>query len=118
MTGSDPGGMPSREELLRADSAAVADDDLDEEAVGTFAVRAITILDYVRAVTGDKPSYSGEDHWNAGVGILGGCEICFATIASYNAYPARSGFWRCGDCIGDDGYPTVEEFAATPPPGA
>jgi hypothetical protein len=80
--------------------------------------RAITILDYVRAVTGDKPSYTGEDHWNAGVGILGGCEICLATIASYNAYPARSGFWRCGDCIGDDGYPTAGEFAATPPADA
>ena len=95
MTGSDPG---------------------DEASTGQG--RAITILDYVRAVTGDKPSYTGEDHQNAGVGILGGCEICFATIASYNAYPARSGFWRCGDCIGDDGYPTVEEFAATPPADA
>jgi hypothetical protein len=76
-----------------------------------------TILDYVRFVTG-KDSPDGEDHWSAGVAILGGCEICFATIASYNAYPARSGFWRCADCIGDGGYATVEEFISAPPPPA
>ena len=83
-----------------------------------MSARPITILDYVRAVTGEKPSYTGEDHYQAGVGILGGCEICHATIASYNAYPARSGFWRCADCIGDDGYATVADFAATPPADA
>jgi len=79
---------------------------------GTGPVMPVTILDYVCFITGkDEPA--GEDHWNANVGILGGCQICFATIASYNAYPARSGFWRCGGCIGDDGYATVEEFAAS-----
>ena len=91
MTGSDAGGLPAR---------------------------SITILDYVRAVTGDKSSYTGEDHYKAGVGILGGCEICFATIASYNAYPARSGFWRCADCIGEAGYATVADFTETPPADA
>jgi hypothetical protein len=91
VTGSDTGGLPAR---------------------------PITILDYVRAVTGGKPACTGQDHYQARVGILGGCEICHATIASYNAYPARSGFWRCAGCIGDDGYATVADFTATPPADA
>jgi hypothetical protein len=75
-------------------------------------VPPITIFDYVCAVTGDKPVYTDEDHWNAGVGILGLCEICCMLIVSLNAYPARSGCCRCADCIGDDGFATVEQFAA------
>lgn len=78
----------------------------------------ITILDHVRAVIGDKREYTGEDHLRAGVLMLGGCECCFATIASYNAYPARTGFWRCADCIGDSGYATVEEFTFSSPSDA
>lgn len=75
-------------------------------------VTPVTILDYVRSVTGkDRPS--GVDHYRAGVDILGGCEICHATIASYNAYPCRSGWWRCADCIADLGYATVGEFTAS-----
>jgi hypothetical protein len=71
----------------------------------------ITILDYVRSRLGDRETYSEDDHWHCGVAILGGCEICHATIASYNAYPSRSGYWRCADCIGDTGYSTAGEFA-------
>jgi hypothetical protein len=85
VTGSDSGGLPAR---------------------------PITIFDYVRAVTGDKPVYTGEDHWNAGVAVLGRCEICYRLIFSPTAYPARSGFCRCADCIGDGGYATVGEFGA------
>jgi hypothetical protein len=72
----------------------------------------ITIFDYVRAVTGDKPVYTGQDHQNAGVAVFGHCEICLALIFSVNAYPARSGCCRCADCIGGDGFATVEEFGA------
>jgi hypothetical protein len=72
----------------------------------------ITILDYVRSRIGDRETYSDDDHGRCGVAILGGCENCCATIASYNAYPSRSGHWRCADCIRDDGYLTVEEFTA------
>lgn len=83
----------------------------DEDSAGL--VMPVSILDYVRAVTGKDGDLTGEDHWNAGVAILGGCEICYATIASYNAYPARSGSWRCAHCIGDNGYATVAEFTAS-----
>ena len=72
----------------------------------------ITILDYVRSRLGDRETYSEEDHWQCGVAILGGCGNCYATIASYNAYPSRSGYWRCADCIGSTGYASTEEFAS------
>jgi hypothetical protein len=70
----------------------------------------ISILDYVKSVAGDKPQYTADDFYRNGVELLGGCERCGATIAAYNAYPATSGFWRCADCIGDDGYETVTAF--------
>ena len=73
---------------------------------------AITILDYVKSVVGDKDLYTAEDCLASGVDILGGCQGCHATIACYNAYPSTSGYWRCADCIGNDGYATVADFTA------
>ena len=70
----------------------------------------ITILDYVKSVVGDKPLYTAEDCLASGVDILGGCQVCAATIACYNAYPSTSGYWRCADCIGDTGFATVADF--------
>lgn len=70
----------------------------------------ITILDYVKSVVGEKDQYTADDFYSNGVDLLGGCERCHATIAAYNAYPATSGYWRCADCIGDDGYATVTAF--------
>jgi len=70
----------------------------------------ITILDYVKSVTGDKNFYTAEDCLAAGVDILGGCQHCQATIAIYNAYPSIFGYWRCGDCIGETGFATVADF--------
>ncbi|MGH3177766.1 MAG: hypothetical protein ACRDPF_28305 [Streptosporangiaceae bacterium] len=72
----------------------------------------ITILDYVRTVVGDKDTYSAEDFSRNGVGMTGGCQLCAATIACYNAYPSTSGYWRCADCIGHDGFATVADFKA------
>lgn len=73
----------------------------------------ITIIDYVKSVVGDKPAYHGGDFAGNGVAMTGGCEICYATLAAYNAYPSKSGYWRCADHIGDTGYATVAEFTAT-----
>ena len=72
----------------------------------------ITILDYVKTVVGDKDTYSAEDFFRNGVGMTGGCQLCAATIACYNAYPSTSGYWRCADCIGPDGFTTVADFKA------
>ena len=70
----------------------------------------VSILDYVKSIVGDKPDYPAGDFSRCGVDMLGGCERCHATVAAYNAYPATSGYWRCADCIGDDGYETVAAF--------
>ena len=72
----------------------------------------ITILDYVKSVVGDKDFYTAEDCLASGVDILGGCQGCHATIAVYNAYPSTTGYWRCADCIGQDGFATVADFTA------
>ena len=72
----------------------------------------ITILDYVKSVVGDKDLYTAEDCLTSGVDIMGGCQGCHATIGCYNAYPSISGYWRCADCIGDDGFSTVADFTA------
>ncbi len=71
---------------------------------------AITILDYVRTRVGHKDSYPAEDFYSNGVDMLGGCEICGATIGPWNAYPSTSGYWRCSDCIDDQGYDTTADF--------
>ena len=73
----------------------------------------ITILDYVKSVVGDKDLYTAEDCLASGVDILGGCQGCHATIAAYNAYPSTTGYWRCADCIGEDGFATVADFTAS-----
>jgi hypothetical protein len=70
----------------------------------------ISILDYVKSKTGDKETYTAEDFSSNGVTMLGGCETCGVTIAAYNAYPSKSGYWRCADCIGDHGFTTLTEF--------
>ena len=75
----------------------------------------ITILDFVKAEVGDKDTYTAEDFARNGVDMLGGCQGCGATLGAYNAYPSRTGYWRCASCIGDSGYATVEEFASAPP---
>ena len=41
--------------------------------------------------------------------MFGGCSVCGASITAYNACPSRRQYWCCEDCIGDDGYATVEE---------
>lgn len=56
-----------------------------------------------------REASTGADYAAAGVAILGGCECCGAGLAAYNAYPARTGWWRCGSCIADLGWQTVEE---------
>ncbi len=71
---------------------------------------AITILDYVRSVVGDKDFYTAEDCLASGVDIMGGCQGCHAVIGCYNAYPSTSGYWRCANCIGNDGFATVIDF--------
>lgn len=75
-----------------------------------LATYRITIQDLATYRLG-RNAITGGDFERAGLPIMGGCEICHATIAAYNACPSTSGYLRCAaDCIGDDGYESV--FAA------
>lgn len=76
-------------------------------------MKPITILDVAQA-RGAKPepdgTLTGAEFERVGLAILGGCQVCGASVAAYNAYPSCTGFWRCEDCVGDTGFDTVEEF--------
>jgi hypothetical protein len=56
-----------------------------------------------------KKEITMEDCWDQGIDMIGGCEICQATIAVYNAFPSHSGHWRCKYCIEDTGWTNMKE---------
>lgn len=69
----------------------------------------VTILQLAEFILG-RPAENGEDFAQAELPMLGGCEVCHATIAAYNACPSRTGYLRCAEgCIGELGYSSVEE---------
>jgi hypothetical protein len=75
---------------------------------------AITILD-VATAQGAQPDAAGgismAEFDRLGLPFFGGCEVCAASIAAYNACPSRTGYLRCAKgCIGDQGFATVDEF--------
>lgn len=76
--------------------------------------QAITILDVALARGAKKDpgtdSIPQDEFRRVGVAMIGGCQVCQATIAAYNAHPSKSGFWKCQDCIVDTGFATVAEF--------
>ena len=72
----------------------------------------LSILDILKAKNPElknKEQITADDCWKEGVDLIGGCEICGATIAIYNAYLSHSGYWRCGDCIGDTGWDNIKQ---------
>jgi hypothetical protein len=73
----------------------------------------ITILQLAEH-RGAKPNangaFSADEIERVGLPFMGGCEVCGATIAAYNACPSKTGYLRClNDCIGDNGYETCEQ---------
>jgi hypothetical protein len=74
---------------------------------------AITILDVAiaRGVKEVDGRISGEEFDRVGLPLLGGC-MCGTTVGCYNAFPTRTGYLGCEDCVGGQGFETVEEFEA------
>ena len=72
----------------------------------------ITILDVAKArgVKEENGAISGSEFFRVGLQFMGGCARCQASLAAFNAYPSKSGYWKCDECIGDDGFATVDEF--------
>ena len=69
---------------------------------------AVTVLELAEHRLGHRAEHGGHFE-QAGLPIMGGCQVCEATIAAYNACPSTTGFLRCGDCIGPFGWETVEQ---------
>lgn len=85
------------------------EDEDSEEDLPEF----ITILDLAK-FRGVKEGADGSISMGAiedvGLPLMGGCSICGACIAAYNACPSYSGYLKCSrGCIGCDGFDTVEE---------
>lgn len=55
---------------------------------------------------------NGGEFVRVGLDIMGGCQVCGATLAAYNGYPSKSGFWRCKDCLYDEGWTDVAQVNA------
>jgi hypothetical protein len=84
----------------------------EPEPVAPAEFEPITIMVAAEHMLG-REARNGADYEQAGLPMMGGCEHCGASIAAYNAYPSTSGYLRCADCIGDDGYPTADAFVTT-----
>lgn len=54
--------------------------------------------------------YNAQHFYEVGLDILGGCSVCGAVLGAYNGYPSKSGYWKCKQCLGDDGYLSESEF--------
>lgn len=57
-------------------------------------------------------SLNGGDFARAGLCIVGGCATCGASLAAYNGYPSKTGYWLCRDCLCGQGWETVEQANA------
>ena len=47
-----------------------------------------------------------------GLPIISGCGPCGESLGPFDAYPSKLGSIRCKDCIGQNGFETVEEANA------
>lgn len=78
--------------------------------------KAITVLELAihRGAKADaEGGMSFAEIERVGLPGIGGCEVCEATIAAYNASPCRTGYLRCTNtCVGGQGFETVEEANA------
>lgn len=60
----------------------------------------------------DGGGYSGAAFQAVGIPMMGGCLNCHETLAAYNAYPTKTGYWMCAmDAeMSGQAFETVEEF--------
>ena len=79
-------------------------------------MKAVTILDVAlaRGVTENADGGMTMGQFDAvDLPMLGGCHVCEACIAAYNACPTTTGYLACsGGCVGDTGFPSVKAFEA------
>ena len=68
-------------------------------------------IDQVAWARKGKECETEDDFKSVGLKMFGGCQGCGASIVCYNAFPSKTGFWQCGDCITEDlSFKSVIEF--------
>ena len=76
----------------------------------------VTILELALSrglVESEGGGYSAEAIEATGLPFMGGCALCGACIAAYNAAPTKSGFLMCAkECADGHGFATIEEAEA------
>lgn len=87
------------------DAQAISD---QQEADRPLSVLDIAIQLGLKA--DEDGNYSAEGLMRHGFAMIGGCQCCYATIACYNAFPSKNGYWKCRDCIDVDGFTTLEQY--------
>ena len=73
----------------------------------------ITVLEIAErkgAIVSDEGVINASEFNRLGLPMFGGCQRCQASIAAYNAFPSKTGYLQCRDCIGDIGFETAAEF--------
>lgn len=96
---------------LNADAPELpGDHDADDDTPITIHDLAVYRLKQLGRTVGDV--MTGQDFADVKLQIMGGCQDCGASLAAYNAYPSKSGFWKCEDDIGDQGWLDVAKADA------
>lgn len=67
-----------------------------------------------RGVQAEAGRISAGEFARLGLPLISGCERCHATLGPGDAYPTRTGFIQCGDCLegSDLGFISVADFEA------
>lgn len=85
----------------------------DPVTEGWAVTMAVTVLDVAvgrGAMAVEDGGITGGEFERVGLPMLGGCEVCGASIAAYNAYPSKSGYLRCRGCVGGIGFENCAAF--------
>lgn len=73
-----------------------------------------TILDIAvawGASEDERGGINGGEFARLGLPIMGGCQVCGATIAAYNAHPGTNGYLVGSCCVaGVEVFETIEDF--------
>jgi hypothetical protein len=76
----------------------------------TKPVTILELAEHRGAKQDEHGGINGAEFERVGLPIMGGCQVCGATVAAYNACPSKSGYLRCANgCIGGDGFSDVAE---------
>ena len=75
-------------------------------------MKPITVLDVAiaKGARVENGSISGAEFDRLGLPMFGGCQHCGASIATYNAYPSKTGYLQCSNCIGNAGFENAAAF--------